>query len=226
VIVPNSQVFFNVSRYLRKINSRAIEQLIIHGIGWLPSPLGILLRRQIYSIIFACMGKATYFQTGIEVLGASAIELGNEVKILRDVRLNFKSPGSRLRLGNKVCLDRGVDINAAGDNCLVEIGDFTYLGPYVCMAGPGHVKIGKKCLIASQTGIYANNHREYGLSREGIEIQDNCWLGCGVRVLDGVIIGEGSVIGAGAVVSKDIPPFSIAVGVPAKVIKASKGGVA
>jgi acetyltransferase-like isoleucine patch superfamily enzyme len=73
---------------------------------------------------------------------------------------------------------------------------------------------------------YANNHREHSISREGIEIQDNCWIGTGVRILDGVSIGSGSVIGAGSVVTKDIPSNSIAVGVPAKVIKPSKGGFA
>ena len=49
-------------------------------------------------------------------------------------------------------------------------------------------------------------------------IEDDCWLGTGAKVLDGVRIGRGCVIGAGAVVTKDIPPYSIAVGVPAKVI--------
>jgi len=53
----------------------------------------------------------------------------------------------------------------------------------------------------------------------GIIIEDDVWLGVGSTVLDGVTIGKGSVIGAGAVVTKDIPPYSIAVGVPAKVIK-------
>jgi acetyltransferase-like isoleucine patch superfamily enzyme len=122
-----------------------------------------------------------------------------------------------------VCFDQGVDINTAGEDCTIEIGDGSYLGPYVCMAGPGNIKIGKNCLIALQSGLYANNHRAYGLSREGIEIEDNCWLGTGVKILDGVKIGHGSVIGAGSVVTKDIPPSSIAVGIPAKVIKKSKG---
>lgn len=49
------------------------------------------------------------------------------------------------------------------------------------------------------------------------------WLGHGVTVLDGVTLGQGSVIGAGAVVTKDIPPFSVAVGVPAKVLFNRKG---
>ena len=205
---------------LQRIKAHIITSLI----GGVPRPLGTLIRRFFYKTIFAEMGKNVYIQAGSEFVGAHAIEIGDDVKILRDVRLNVKPANSLLRLGNQVCLDRGVDINVAGEDCLIDIGDECYLGPYVCMGGPGHVKIGKQCLIASQTGIYANNHRDYGLSREGITIEDNCWLGPGVKVLDGVTIGYGSVVGAGAVVTKDIPPSSVAVGVPAKRIKASKGG--
>ena len=199
-------------------------QIIISLIGGIPRPLGTIMRKFLYKTIFARMGKNLYIQADSEFLGADAIEIGDDVKIMRGVRLNVNSANSVIRLGNKVCLDKGVDINVAGEDCFIEIGDHSYLGPYVCMSGPGEIKIGKKCLIASQSGIYANNHREYGLSREGITIEDNCWLGTGVRILDGVTIGHGSVIGAGAVVTKDIPPYSVAVGVPAKRIKASKGG--
>ncbi|KST62334.1 transferase [Mastigocoleus testarum BC008] len=204
----------------QKITAHIVTSLL----GGIPRPLGTIMRQFLYKIIFARMGRNVYIQAGSEFLGANAIEIGNDVKIMRDVRLNVKTTNSFIRLGNRVCLDRGVDINVAGEDCSIEIGDSSYLGPYVCMSGPGHIKIGQQCLIASQTGIYANNHREYGLSREGITIEDNCWLGTGVRILDGVTIGRGSVVGAGAVVTKDIPPYSVAVGVPAKRIKASKGG--
>uniref|UniRef100_A0A0C1NFB1 Transferase n=1 Tax=Tolypothrix bouteillei VB521301 TaxID=1479485 RepID=A0A0C1NFB1_9CYAN len=203
--------------------SRVLELTLTNLIGWIPRPLGILLRRLAYRSILARVGRKIYIQMGVEFLGASSVEIGDDVKIMRDARFDMRAPNSLLRLGNKVCIDRGVDVKATVSDCVIEIGDGSYLGPYVCMAGPGHIKIGKECLIASHTSIYANNHREYGLSREGIEIQDNVWIGSGVRILDGVTIGKGSVIGAGAVVTKDIPPFSIAVGVPAKVIKASQG---
>lgn len=206
--------------------SRTVELTIINFIGWIPRPLGTLLRRLAYRSIFARIGRRVYIQAGVELLGASSIEIGDDLKIFRDARLEIRHANSLLSIGSRVCLDRGVDIRATGSDCLIKIGDDCYLGPYVCMAGPGHIKIGKNCQIASHTGIYANNHREYGLSREGIEIEDDCWIGSGVRILDGVTIGKGSVIGAGAVVTKNIPPYSIAVGVPAKVIKPSKGGVA
>ncbi|KAF3884427.1 MULTISPECIES: acyltransferase [Nostocales] len=204
---------------------RVTELTVINLLGGIPRPLGNLLRRITYRLLFAKMGRGVDIQTGVELIGANSIEVGDEVKILWHTRLEIKHANCLLRIGNRVCLDRGVDIKASSSDCLIEIGDDSYLGPYVCMAGPGHIKIGKECLIASHSSLYANNHRAYGVSREGIEIQDNCWLGTGVRVLDGVTIGKGCVIGAGAVVTKNIPPYSVAVGVPAKVIGASKGGV-
>jgi len=190
-------------------------------LGGIPSPVGVKLRRLLYGSIFAHLGKDSYISSGCEFRGGNHIEIGDAVKIYRDVIISM-SLNSFLRVGDNVCIKRGVDIDVAGSDCVIEIGNGSSLGPYVCMAGPGHIKIGKRCLIASQTGLYANNHRPYGISREGIEIGDKCWLGTGVKVLDGVKIGHGCVIGAGSVVTKDIPPMSVAVGVPAKVIKESK----
>lgn len=207
-------------------NTRILELLAFNLIGCIPHPLGTLLRKLIYPFVLAHIGRKVSISQGVELLGASAMEIGNNVKILRDTRLEIRDINSFIHLGNRVCLDRGVDIRTAGSDCWIEIGDNSYLGPYVCMAGPGNIKIGKNCLIASHSSLYANNHRDYGLSRKGIEIEDNCWIGSGVRILDGVTIGRGSVIGAGAVVTKNIPPSSIAVGVPAKAIERSKNGAA
>ena len=206
--------------------SRILELVVFNLIGFIPHPFGTLLRKLIYPLTLAHVGQKLSIFQGVELLGARAMEFGDNVQILRDTRLEIKNINSFIYLGNGVCLDRGVDIRTAGSDCWIEIGDSSYLGPYVCMAGPGHIKIGNNCLIASHSGVYANNHRDYGLSREGIEIEDNCWIGSGVRILDGVTIGRGSVIGAGSVVTKSIPRDSIAVGVPAKVIKRSKNGAA
>jgi acetyltransferase-like isoleucine patch superfamily enzyme len=209
-------------------SSRLTEHLVMQLIGWIPRPIGTQLRKHLYRPLFKSFGRSVYIQTGSEFLKASAIQIGNNVRILRDVRLNANAPNSAIRLADNVNLDRGVDINVTDfGNCQIEIGETTYLGPYACIAGPGPIKIGKRCLIASHTSMYSNNHifsdasesiMSQGITAKGIEIGDDCWLGTGVRVLDGVTIGRGCVIGAGAVVTKDIPPYSVAVGVPARVI--------
>jgi acetyltransferase-like isoleucine patch superfamily enzyme len=211
---------------------RVKETLITSVAGWIPRPLGVVIRRYLYRLIFSRQGKALCVQEGVDIVGAKSIEVGDRVTIKRDVGLNGHVPQSKICLKDEVLLNRGVDIKTTRkDACTIEIGEKTTIGPYTCIVGPGHIKIGASCLIASHGGIYASQHifadpnrsiQSQGVSYEGIVIEDDCWLGTGVKVLDGVTIGRGSVIGAGAVVTTDIPAYSIAVGVPARVISSRK----
>jgi acetyltransferase-like isoleucine patch superfamily enzyme len=201
------------------------EALVFALVTWVPLSPGKTLRRLAYRTVFARIGTSVQIEPGAEFVGAEHIVIGDKVHISRDVRIRSFGNNSEVRIANHVQFDRGVDIKIH-HNGEVEIGEHTYIGPYTCLSG-NYIKIGKDCLIASHSGIYANNHgfsdllckiREQQSTYKGIVIEDNCWLGSGVRVVDGVTIGEGSVIGAGAVVTKNIPPYSIAVGVPAKVV--------
>ena len=110
----------------------------------------------------------------------------------------------------------------------IKIGKKCSVNPYCVLLGYGGITIGDYVRIAAHTSIIAFNHNfddtdqtiyEQGNNDKGIVIEDDVWIGTGVRILDGVTIGTGSVIGAGSVVTKDIPPYSICVGVPAKPIK-------
>ena len=225
------------------------EMLTIALTSWIPKKPGMLVRSCLYRTLFAHMGKAVQIERGCDFYGSRRIEmsdnvfisynvcleasqptnrivLGHGVLLKDNVRLSSEGPENTIVLDNYVQVDRGVDMRAHEHGC-ITIGQGTYIGPYACIAGPGHIQIGENCMIASHSGIYANNHNFADLTRpicvqgttnEGIVIEDDCWLGTGVKVLDGVTIGHGSVIGAGAVVTKNIPPYSIAVGVPAKVI--------
>ena len=201
------------------------EAVVIALVQWVPLSIGKALRKLTYRSILGRIGSATVIHRGVEFIGAERIEIGNRVTLDRDVRLRNLGSRSKIWIGDKVFCDRGVDIKTHQSG-KIEIGEGTYIGPYTCLSGDS-IKIGKYCLIASHSGIYANNHifadptryiQEQGASYQGIVIEDDCWLGSGVKVVDGVTIGKGSVIGAGAVVTKNIPPYSIAVGVPAKVI--------
>lgn len=208
---------------------RLQELLITTLLGDIPTiALGNKLRNFVYKSIFGYMGSQVFIQHGVEFINTSGIEIGNGVYLFKGVRLDAKGhPNNRIHLGNRVAIERNVDIGSLEDTC-IHIDEDTFIAPDVCISGPGDIKIGKHCMIAAHSGIYANNHvftdplspiRLQGVTRKGIVIEDDCWLGHGVTVLDGVTIGQGSVIGAGAVVNKDIPPFSVAVGIPARVIK-------
>lgn len=204
------------------------ESFLTFVLGNIPTKVGGKLRNLLYRNIFAHIGHSVYIQHGVKLFATSCIEIGNGVKILQGVSVNAQGhPKNKVSLGEGVVLEFGVDIRALQDSC-ISIDERTYIGPYVCMWGPGNIKIGKNCLIAAHTGILANSHvfdepirnlEDKCVARQGIIIEDDCWLGHKVTVLDGVTIGKGSVIGAGAVVARDIPPYSVAVGIPARVVK-------
>lgn len=211
-----------------KLN-RLQEVLITGLIGDLPAiALGPKLRKLIYRSLFSRMGKSIYIQNGVELLGAHNVELGDGVHLFKGVRVDaLGHENNKITLEAGVAVERNVDIGAL-DNTHIYIDKGTFIGVGTCIAGPGNVKIGKRCLIAAHSGIFANNHKyadplkyiaDQGVTCKGITIEDDCWLGHAVTVIDGITIGKGSVIGAGSVVTKDIPPYSVAVGAPARVIK-------
>jgi acetyltransferase-like isoleucine patch superfamily enzyme len=108
----------------------------------------------------------------------------------------------------------------------LEIGDFTSVGEYTHIwAGDVGLSIGKNVMIAAHCCITTLGHdttAQYmnkSLTAKKVTIEDDVWLGYNVTILPGVTIGKGSVIGAGSVVTKNVPPFSITVGNPAKHIK-------
>ncbi len=215
-------------KYSAKVD-RLMELLTITLLGGVPTiALGSQLRNRLYRSIFLKLGNQVYIQNSVDFIGASCIEIGNKAFIFKGVRLDAKGhPNNRIHIGNQVAIERNVDIGSL-ENTSIFIDDDTFIGPDVSIMGAGDIKIGKQCLIAARFGIFANSHnfadpklpiKHQGITRQGIVIEDDCWLGHGVTVLDGVTIGKGSIIGAGAVVTKDIPPFSIAVGIPARVIK-------
>lgn len=96
----------------------------------------------------------------------------------------------------------------------IHIGNFVTFGPHVTIRGGNHRTdlIGKHIYEIGENEKLPENDAD-------VTIEDGVWVGCNVTILKGVTIGRGSVIGAGAVVTKDIPPYSIAVGNPAKVVK-------
>ena len=101
------------------------------------------------------------------------------------------------------------------DVCPVHIGDNVLIGPNVTLATPMHPFLPEERNARQRAdGSYYN--LEYA---KPITIEKDCWLAANVTVCGGVTIGEGSIIGAGSVVTRDIPPHSLAVGNPCRVIR-------
>jgi acetyltransferase-like isoleucine patch superfamily enzyme len=110
----------------------------------------------------------------------------------------------------------------------IRIGDNCSINPFTIIYGMGGTVIGDGVRIAAHTVIVPENHnagtdqlplRKAGTTKKGIRIDDNVWIGAGVRILDGVRIGRNTIVGAGSVVNTSLPANATAVGVPAKAIK-------
>ncbi len=137
-----------------------------------------------------------------------------------------------VKVGHHTSIDRNLWLSCGGvkgtGKGFFEIGNYSYIGcNAVIGAGGGGIKIGNNVLIGQSVNLHSESHvfadpnvpiKDQGISYEGITIEDNVWIGSKATILDGVVIGEGAIIGAGAVVTHSIPPYGIAVGIPAKVV--------
>lgn len=135
--------------------------------------------------------------------------------------------------GNYVTISRGVMIRPSsyygkdlGKGLIM--GNNSSIGPYGYIGCSGKIIIGNNVMFGPKCSLFAENHifsnkdmiiKEQGVKQSGIIIEDDCWIGSNVIILDGVTIGKGSVIGAGAVISKDIPPNSIVIDRKSKFIR-------
>jgi acetyltransferase-like isoleucine patch superfamily enzyme len=133
-----------------------------------------------------------------------------------------------VKIGDFVLIDTNVEVRNH-TNELSTIGNHSSFNRNTVLRGK--YKIGNYVAVGPNCSIMGFNHRfdnttelisKQGRTVKGIIIEDNVWIGANSVILDGVTIGEGCVIGGGSVITKSIPPFSIAVGNPCKVIKNRK----
>lgn len=161
-------------------------------------------------------GKTIIIGDNVEInaLSIEGITLGNNVTILRNTVIectgNIKNMGEGLVIGNNVGI---------AQNCFIQVR--------------GKVIIGSDVMFGPNVSIFSENHGFTDLdipmisqatTRGTVIIENDVWLGTRSIILAGVRIGKGSIIAAGALVNRDIPPYSIVAGVPAKVIKSRISG--
>lgn len=173
---------------------------------------------------FESFGEASMIGRGVRIHNPRMIRIGAGCRIDDHVYLN--GLGERgLTIGDR-CQIRFGSLLDCWKGRGIAIGEDTFVGPLSVIQGQGGTTIGSGCLIGGQVYIVPANHvfsdssrpiRDQGETFKGITIEDDVWIGGGVRILDGVTVGEGSVIGAGSVVTRSVSRYSVAYGVPAKV---------
>jgi acetyltransferase-like isoleucine patch superfamily enzyme len=191
-----------------------------------PGAFGIFFRQKFYRTLFKSIGKKVVIGRGVCFRQSKKISIGNDSIIDDFTRITIiGSNKARIYIGNNVFL--GPYCVCSSRDACVKIEDYTSIGSH-CRLGSmnGRLSIGKYVIIGAYSYIGGGNHSIADLnkpmvlqefvSKGGVTIEDDVWIGAHVVVLDGVKIGRGSVIGAHSLVLKDIPDFSIAFGVPAK----------
>lgn len=193
----------------------------------LPGAVGLLLRQKMYRWFIGECGTGTAFSRGVALRCPKRLFVGEGTLIDEHVFFDIKSAEATVRLGARNQVMHGATFET-GYEGHVKLGDDCFVGAYSILNGFGGIDIGNNALIAGHCHIVSGDHGFDDLSvpmgdqpivGKGIVIEDDVWLGAGAKVLDGVRIGKGSIVSAGAVVNRDVEPYSIVGGIPAKLIK-------
>jgi acetyltransferase-like isoleucine patch superfamily enzyme len=204
-----------------------LHELVVLTTSWVPGALGLLLRKLAYPLLLGAVGRNVTFGHGVVLRHPAKVRLGDDVVVDDLVVLDAKGTSNRgIVVGNGGFLGRGTILSCKNGN--ITLGDHVNIGFNSEIFSGSDVTVGRYGLFAAYTYLVGGGHVfegrgtpviEQPRESKGIHLGDNVWLGAGALVMDGVRIGDDVVVGAGAVVTSDLPPGSVAVGVPAKVVR-------
>lgn len=205
-------------------------------------PKYILQTWTIYMMFFAFWVGISYWFIGKTKFGIALIKRGRGLwfSILTHQKqgkhLNIADNvcfhnSQYIKIGNNVSIDNGAEFFPLGNGYKseIKIGNNVHIGSYNRIASMNEVVIEDDVLFAAFVHITDHSHefrniqlpvREQGVFTKGpVRIKKGAWLGFRCNILSGVTVGEHSVIAAGAIVTKNVPPYSVVAGCPARVIK-------
>jgi len=191
----------------------------------------IALIRSIKFLHIKRRGKLLFFGKNVTLFYKKNIHFGNNVNIGNNVKISSLGK-KRLEIKDNVTIGSfsqiitSTSFNYIGEYIIIEenvgMGEFAYIG------GGGGTIIGANTIIGQYFSVHPENHiysdkstliRQQGVTRKGVKVGKNCWIGSKVTILDGVAIGDNCVIAAGSVVTKSFSNNNLIAGVPAKVLK-------
>ncbi len=207
-------------------------EIIILLFSQIPGALGFFLRKIFYRKLFKKVGKGVVFGRNMTIRHPKKISIGNNVVFDDNVVLDAKGEdNSGINIGDNVVVGRNTILSCKGGN--INIGEHSNIGANCYIISETDFTLGKFVFIAGNSYLIAGGNHSYenreipimfqpSISKGGVRIEDDVWIGAGALVLDGVKIGKGAIIGAAALVNKSIPEYTIAAGIPAKIIKERK----
>jgi len=185
---------------------------------------GLFVKLKISSTGMIFCGKGVIIQHGYQIKAGASLILEENVHINALSEHGITCGNNVTIAKNSVIVCTGV---VANKGIGINIGDNTAIGAQSFLGGQGGIDIGSNVIMGPHVKIFSENHnfskldiviRKQGETRKKVVINDNCWIGAGATILNGVNIAEGCVVAAGSIVTKSIPKNSIVAGVPAKII--------
>ncbi|MEM7576376.1 MAG: DapH/DapD/GlmU-related protein [Planctomycetota bacterium] len=197
---------------------------------------GYWLRQKLYALLVAEAGPGIKWGLNVSLRHPGKMKLGAGVAVDDQVVLCGRGVredrGELFSIGSDTLIGRCCVVQAKSGS--LRIGEHCVLGTHSQIVGTHGVTIGRDVMTGPQCYFGGSRHGtartlEDGTpappmidqpttSRGPLNVGDDVWLGAGVRVLEGVKIGTGAVVGSGAVVTKDVPPYAIVAGVPARIV--------
>jgi len=199
-------------------------ELVTGALSGFPGALGLWLRRKLYPGLMAACGRGLILGRNVTIRGAARIRIGKNVAIDDNAVLDARGAEASIENGDGVLISRNTIIRTR--NGRIAIGAGSDVGSNCILGTDSRLEIGRDVLIAAFTYVTAGGHHRYDdpavpiirqgfISKGGVTIGDDVWIGSHTAVLDGVAIGSGCVVGAHSLVNKSLAARSIAWGIPA-----------
>jgi len=201
-------------------------ELVTGLFGDWPGALGYWLRAKFYPRLFRSCGRHVVFGRRLILRHAKRISLGDDVILSDGVVLDARGQaGDGIRIEDRVFVGLHSVVTTADGT--IELAEGCNIGAFCRIGSYGRTRIGRKALLAAYVYIVGAGHEtartdipildQPYTTRGGAEVGDGAWIGAKATVLDGVKVGEHAIVGAHALVTQDVPPYAIAVGIPARV---------
>ncbi len=191
-----------------------------------PGALGLMLRKALYPTLLGSCGRNVVFGQNVVLRHPHRIHIGNDVVIDDNCLLDAKGETNRgIRIGHGVFVGRNTIFSCKNGD--IEVADGANIGFNCELFSASRVSIGAGVLMAAYSYVIGGDHDfsdpsksvlEQTRTSKGVTIGAGAWIGAGAKIFDGSTIGEHAVVGAGAVVREDVPPFAVAVGIPARIM--------